>query len=88
MLTLNAMGRRMDAEPLPDTGAHPYPVMARHVPDQLPEVVTLPLDPVEVGKAFGSNAARVTDTPSFDEYSIGGPLVERPAPGIEPGGGL
>jgi hypothetical protein len=88
VLTLNAMGRRMDTEPPPDNGAHPYPVMARHVPGQLPEVVLLPLDPVEVGKAFGSNPARVTDTPAFDEFSIGGPLVERPAPRVEPGGAL
>jgi hypothetical protein len=53
VLTINAMGRRMDGEPDPAEGPHPFPVMARHVPDQLPVVVQLPLDAREVNRAMG-----------------------------------
>jgi hypothetical protein len=52
VLTINAMGRRMEAEPEPVDGPHPFPVMGRHVPNQLPVVVRLPLEPQEVNKAF------------------------------------
>jgi hypothetical protein len=53
VLTLNAMGRLLDGEPARRDGrTHPFPVVARFVPDQLPEVVMLPLDPAEVERAF------------------------------------
>jgi hypothetical protein len=53
VLTINAMGRRMDGEPDPAEGPHPYPVMARVAANALPLVVQLPLDPNEVNRAFG-----------------------------------
>jgi hypothetical protein len=53
VLTINAMGRRLDAEPLTSDGPHPFPVIARHVPDSLPRLIRLPLDPDEVERAFG-----------------------------------
>jgi hypothetical protein len=53
VLTLNAMGRALDGDPARRDGRkHPFPVVARHVPDHLPEVVLLPLDPAEVDRAF------------------------------------
>ena len=57
VLTINAMGRRMEGEPPPDHRPHPYPVVARHVPGRLPEVVELPLEAGEVNRAFGREAA-------------------------------
>jgi hypothetical protein len=53
VLTINAMGRRMDGEPESGGTRHPFPVMARYVPNKLPVVVLLPLDPREVDRAFG-----------------------------------
>lgn len=53
VLTINAMGRRMDGEAPPNNQPHPYPVFARHVPGALPEVMQLPLDAIEVNRAFG-----------------------------------
>jgi hypothetical protein len=53
VLTLNAMGWRMEGEADPAVGPHPFPVMARHVPNQLPLVWQLPLDPNEVNRALG-----------------------------------
>jgi len=54
VLTLNAMGRALDGEsPRRDGRRHPLPVIARYVPDRMPEVVALPLDPAEVDRAFG-----------------------------------
>jgi hypothetical protein len=57
VLTLNAMGRLLDGDPARRDGrAHPFPVVARFVPGQLPDVVLLPLDPAEVDQAFGKHA--------------------------------
>ena len=53
VLTINAMGRRMDGEADTPDRQHPFPVMARYVPNTLPIVVQLPLDPREVNRAFG-----------------------------------
>ena len=54
VLTLNAMGRALDGDsPRRDGRRHPLPVIGRYVPDHLPEVVALPLDPAEVDRAFG-----------------------------------
>jgi hypothetical protein len=58
VITINAMGRRMDGEPDPVDGPHPFPVMARYVPDQMPTVVQLPLDPNEVNRAFGKDTPK------------------------------
>jgi hypothetical protein len=53
VLTINAMGRALDGDPPRREGRpHPYPVVARYVPDHLPEVVLLPLDSAEVERAF------------------------------------
>jgi hypothetical protein len=57
VLTLNAMGRTLDGDPARRDGRkHPFPVVARCVPDHLPEVVLLPLDPAEVDRAFRTPA--------------------------------
>ncbi|MCE9565413.1 MAG: metallophosphoesterase [Planctomycetes bacterium] len=53
VLTINAMGWRLDGEPEPTDGPHPYPVAARHYPNQLPLIVRLRLDPVEVDRGLG-----------------------------------
>ena len=54
VLTLNAMGRALEGDaPQRDGRPHPYPVLARYVPNHLPEVIHLPLDPGEVDRAFG-----------------------------------
>lgn len=53
VVTINAMGWRMDGELTPADGPHPYPVVARHVPGALPRIVRLPLDPREVERALG-----------------------------------
>ncbi len=53
VLTINAMGRLLEGESFTTDGSHPFPVMARHVPGSLLRVVRLPLDPVEVDRAFG-----------------------------------
>ncbi|HEV3438726.1 MAG TPA: metallophosphoesterase [Gemmata sp.] len=60
VLTINAMGRRMDGESDPTDGPHPFPVMARYVPNQLPIVVQLPLDANEVNRAFGKDISKGT----------------------------
>jgi hypothetical protein len=53
VLTLNAMGRTLDGDPLRRDGRkHPLPVVARYVPDHLPDVVVLPIDAAEVDRAF------------------------------------
>jgi hypothetical protein len=53
VLTLNAMGRTLDGEPARRDGRkYPFPALARHVWDRLPEVVLLPLDAAEVDRAF------------------------------------
>jgi hypothetical protein len=44
----------MDSEPESSDGPHPFPVVARHIPDQLPLIVRLRLDPAEVDKAFAT----------------------------------
>ncbi len=53
VLTINAMGRALDGEaPRRDGRPHPFPAIARCVPNNLPNVVLLPLDPAEVDRAF------------------------------------
>jgi hypothetical protein len=53
VLTINAMGRLLDSEPARRDGrTHPFPVVARFVPNQLPDVVLLPLESAEVERAF------------------------------------
>ncbi len=52
VLTLNAMGRRLEGEPNTPEGQHPLPVIAHYRPHQLPLVVQLPLCPREVDSAF------------------------------------
>lgn len=67
VLTINAMGRRMEGEPESGDGPHPFPVMARHVPNQLPVVIQLPLNPSEVNRAFGRETVvnrTATDNPN------------------------
>jgi Calcineurin-like phosphoesterase len=86
VLTINAMGRRLDSEPLPTEGPHPFPVMARHEPGGLPLVVRLPLDPTEVEMAFryekpetGSPGKASDDgTGAPLDFVLGGPLVDVP----------
>jgi hypothetical protein len=58
VLTINAMGRRMDGETDTNEGPHPFPVVARYVANQLPVVIQLPLDPNEVDRAFGIETSR------------------------------
>jgi hypothetical protein len=58
VLTINAMGRRMDGEPDPAEGQHAFHVMARYTPNQLPVVVQLPLHPDEVNRAFGRDVPK------------------------------
>jgi hypothetical protein len=82
VLTINAMGRRMDAE----VGPHPFPVVARHVAGELPRLVRLPLDPAQVELAFGATELEALP---FDDFPSG---VEVDAPRQPPdttrGGGL
>lgn len=53
VLTLNAMGRALDGDsPRRDGRPHPLPALARYVPNHLPDVILLPLDPAEVDRAF------------------------------------
>jgi protein phosphatase len=78
VLTLNAMGRRMDLEPEPAEGLHPWPVVARHVPDRLPDIVRLQLDANAVDYAF--NIVRPIPDAAIDDFPLGGPRVEDPAP--------
>ena len=48
VLTINAMGRLLDGEPARRDGrTHPFPVVAKHVVNHLPEVYLLPLDAEE-----------------------------------------
>ena len=72
VLTINAMGRRLEGEPDPPDGPHPYPVMARHVVGALPRLVRLPLDLAEVERAFGKEHVRATPAPTepapFDDF--------------------
>lgn len=80
VLTINAMGRHMEGEPARADRPHPLPVMARHLPDRLPEVVQLPLDTAEVDRAFGSDRSVEAGTvpeSSFDDFP-GGPQVDVP----------
>ncbi|WP_439628425.1 metallophosphoesterase [Gemmata sp.] len=53
VVTINAMGWRMDGELAPADCPHPYPVVARHVPGDLPRIVRLRLDPAEVDRSRG-----------------------------------
>jgi hypothetical protein len=62
VLTINAMGRLMDGEPARRDGRrHPLPVVGRHVPNHLPEVFALPLEPAEVDRAFNRAPPRTAD---------------------------
>jgi hypothetical protein len=59
VLTLNAMGRLLDGEPARRDGRiHPLPVVGLCAPNHLPEVITLPLDPAEVDRAFARVSPR------------------------------
>ncbi|VTT96668.1 phosphoprotein phosphatase : Calcineurin-like phosphoesterase OS=Microvirga lotononidis GN=MicloDRAFT_00032980 PE=4 SV=1: Metallophos [Gemmataceae bacterium] len=53
VVTINAMGWRMDGELVPADGPHPSPVIARHVPGGLPRIVRLRLDPAELDRSLG-----------------------------------
>jgi hypothetical protein len=58
VLTINAMSRRMDGEPDPVEGPHPFPIVVRYAANQLPAVVQLQLDPKQVDTAFGKDVQR------------------------------
>jgi hypothetical protein len=85
VLTINAMGRWLDGE-MPTAAGHPLPVVARHAPGHLPEVVRLPLDPAEVARAFPRWNDPVPAA-GEDDMVIGGPPVNGPSPDPGPGGG-
>jgi hypothetical protein len=73
VLTVNAMGRRMEGEIGPDDPPHPFPVMARHVPNRLPDVVRLPLPVHAVDAAFQID--RPLTSPALDDFTVGGPPI-------------
>jgi hypothetical protein len=96
VLTINAMGRLLDGEPTRRDGRHhPLPVVARCVPDRLPEVFQLPLDPAEVDRAFNrarpkppetvpepvANQVLTQQLPKLDAKSPAKPAEERHGPG-------
>jgi hypothetical protein len=60
VLTINAMGRRMEGEPDLLEGPHPLPVVVRYSTNELPVVVQLPLDPKQVDRAFGKDSTTAT----------------------------
>ena len=90
VLTINAMGWRLDGEGEPADGPHPLPVVARHRPGELPRVVRVPLDPVEVDRALGRIPSEPEPAP-WDEFPCG-PYVGEPGatppPPREPGSGV
>lgn len=74
VLTINAMGRALDGDPTRRDGRpHPFPVIARCVPNHLPEVVLLPLDPAEVDRAFLRTRANAAATQESGRAAEGGP---------------
>ena len=77
VLTLNAMSRCMEGEPAPSTRSHPYPVVARYVRNQLPEVFELPLSAAEVDRAFELD--RESPAHSIEEFLA--PNVDYTSPG-------
>jgi len=89
VLTINAMGWRLDGEPEPTDGPHPYPVVARHAPDSLPLIVRLRLDPREVDLAQGKNPspgsadAECDSTPQNPASSVQSYALDSP-PRIDP----
>lgn len=89
VLTINAMGWRMDGEPEPADGPHPFPVVARHVPGELPIITRLRIPPAEVGRAFRKDHPRaiLEVTPTESSTPVGEilPLVDAaPEPNPEP----
>jgi hypothetical protein len=91
VLTLNAMGRLLDGEPARRDGrAHPFPVVGRYVPNHLPEVVTLPLDPAEVDRAFQRPRPRPADPEAvgagLDWKRVIGDVLTRQQPAEPPQG--
>lgn len=96
VLTINAMGWRLDGEPDPADGPHPFPVIARHVPDELPLIVKVPLDPLEVERSLGrepmppstapvdtpavTTEAPIGDEPSSPAYDFPGGVALSPVP--------
>lgn len=76
VLTLNAMGWRMDGEPPPADGPHPFPVIARHVPGRVPRVFRVPLDPGEVDRALGRGGP--DDAPGFPPDDLFAPIEVEP----------
>jgi hypothetical protein len=88
VLTINAMGWRMDGEGEPSDGPHPLPVVARHVPGELPRVVRVPLDPVEVDRGLGRVPPEPEPEP-WDEFPSAPYVGDQQAtpPPSEPGGG-
>ena len=77
VLTINAMGRKLDAEPAPADGPHPFPVVVRYTPDRPLLVVRLPLDAAEVDRAFGKVRLATSPELSFPESE---PVPESPLP--------
>jgi hypothetical protein len=98
VLTINAMGRRMEGEPDPLDGPHPYPVLGRHVVGALPRLVRLPLDLAEVERALGKEHVRPTPAatqpaePPFDDFpggvEVDVPPKTRPPADTARGGGV
>ena len=82
VLTINAMGRRMEGETGTDDPPHPLPVIARYRTNSLPEVVTLPLISHLVDSAFGiPPRIRVSVLEEFPSAPyVDGPLIETPSP--------
>lgn len=63
VLTINAMGRLLDGESARRDGRpHPFPVVGRHTPGHLPEVIALPLDAAEVDRAFRRTRAPAAES--------------------------
>jgi hypothetical protein len=73
VITINAMGRRMEGEPDPTDGPHPFPVVVRYSADQIPAVVRLPLDPKEVDLSLGKEPGQETVEPKKIEMPISKP---------------
>ena len=94
VLTLNAMGRLLEGEPARRDGRmHPLPVVARCVPNHLPEVVILPLEPAEVVRAFqqpaGGRSSRGKRASARNEgRASGGRLVKSGGDSGEPAGAV
>lgn len=83
VLTLNAMGWRMEGELPTAEGRHPYPCIGRYAPEMgLPVVFRLPLDPDEVDRAFAPEP-QVTEAPTKPPPPADAPpIVPAPEPPI------